>query len=223
MERGLWEGEGQMTERLCMLNTILLLILAIWVAVVQGETKALILVLRREARDGNRDGENDVQRQEGGRVAKARAVGGSGSHDKDVPASTGGHKPRKSHAGSSKGSKKDKKDELKRFYLWKVVTAKVTAYEPSSRSCKPYADGKTSTGKNAWRMDGCATDHRAIPKGTIVEIPGIGRRVVDDTGRAMRRSWNRGRYHVDVRMTYVWQCRKWGNPTLKVKLYRRRK
>lgn len=105
---------------------------------------------------------------------------------------------------------------------WKTITATVTAYEPSYRSCRPFHDGKTSTGTNAWRMNGCATDHRAIPVGTIVEIPGIGRRVVDDTGQAMRDSWSRGRYHIDVRMTYVWECRQWGTKRLKVKLYRRK-
>lgn len=105
---------------------------------------------------------------------------------------------------------------------WKTVRAKVTAYEPSRISCGKFANGRTSTNTNAWRTTGVATDPRAIPYGTVVDIPGIGKRVVDDCGSAMRRSWNRGIYHIDVRKTYVWQCRQWGTKILMVKLYRKK-
>ncbi len=107
------------------------------------------------------------------------------------------------------------------YVYWKTVTAKVTAYDPSYRCCGPFADGKTATGRNAWRTDGCAVDPRAIPYGTMVYIPGVGFRVADDTGIAMKRSWRRGVYHVDVRMTYHYQARRWGVKYLKVDLYRR--
>lgn len=106
----------------------------------------------------------------------------------------------------------------------KTIRAFVTAYEPSWRSCKPFADGKTSTGTNAWRMNGCATYKMAIPHGTFLDIPGIGLRVSDDTGGDMKKSWKEKRvYHIDVRMPYVWQCRKWGEQWLDVKIYKKKK
>lgn len=103
----------------------------------------------------------------------------------------------------------------------KTVMARVTAYEPGRRSCYPFADGKTSIGKNAWKMTGVAADPRALSYGTLVCIPRIGFRKVDDTGSAMRRSWKRGRYHLDVRMRSYSQARKWGSKWLKVKVYRK--
>ena len=42
-----------------------------------------------------------------------------------------------------------------------------------------------------------------------------------DTGPAMKRSRVRGRYHIDLRMKYYYQARKWGSQNLDVKLYRK--
>jgi 3D (Asp-Asp-Asp) domain-containing protein len=108
------------------------------------------------------------------------------------------------------------------YELWKVVHAKVTAYEPSSRSCGKFANGKTSIGENAWVMDGVATDPKAIPYGSYVEIPGVGLKEVDDTGSAMRHYWrSHGRYQIDLRMTYYGQAKSWGVKYLDVKVYRK--
>ena len=96
------------------------------------------------------------------------------------------------------------------YRYWGTVVAKVTAYEPSATSCSFSADGKTSTLRNAWRMDGCAVAPEAVPYGTLVWIPGVGWRMADDTGGAMKRSWKKGVYHIDVRMGTVSQCRRWG-------------
>lgn len=104
---------------------------------------------------------------------------------------------------------------------WKIVRAKVTAYCPCSRCCKPHADGRTATRKSAWKMNGCATYWKAIPKDWMVDIPGIGRKIVDDTGPAMKRSFQRGYYHIDVRMKYHYQARNWGVKWLTVKIYRK--
>ncbi len=60
-----------------------------------------------------------------------------------------------------------------------------------------------------------------MPYGTLVNIPGIGFRKVDDTGPAMKRSWAKGRYHIDVRMKYFYQARRWGLKSMDVKLYRK--
>ena len=107
------------------------------------------------------------------------------------------------------------------YELWKTVKAKVTAYDPSEVSCSGTADGLTSTMTNAWRLDGCAVNPNVIPYGTMVYIPDVGFRKADDTGSAMKRSWNRsGTYHVDVRMAYPYQARQWGVKWLKVYLFR---
>jgi 3D (Asp-Asp-Asp) domain-containing protein len=106
------------------------------------------------------------------------------------------------------------------YEYWKTVIAKVTAYEPSERCCPGTADGKTSIGHNAWKLDGCAVDPRAIPYGTMLYVPNVGYREADDTGSAMKRSWNRNRtFHVDVRMTYFSEARNWGVKYLPVKLF----
>jgi 3D (Asp-Asp-Asp) domain-containing protein len=110
----------------------------------------------------------------------------------------------------------------KGYVYWKTVRTKVTAYDPSRLSCGKFADGKTSIGQNAWVMDGVASDPTAIPYGTYVVIPGVGGKIVDDTGRAMRNSWRKhGRYHLDLRVTYPYQARRWGVKYLDVKLYRK--
>jgi 3D (Asp-Asp-Asp) domain-containing protein len=102
----------------------------------------------------------------------------------------------------------------------KTIQAKVTAYEPGRISCGRFADGKTSTGKNAWKMNGVATYPAAIPYGSIVYIEGAGFKIVDDTGAAMRNSWRRGIYHIDLRMSYVYQARKWGVQKKEVIIYK---
>jgi cystine transport system substrate-binding protein len=76
----------------------------------------------------------------------------------------------------------------------------------------------TSTRKNAWKLDGVAADPRLLPYGTIVDIPGVGRRVVDDTGGGMRRSARRGILHLDVRFSTVSEAREWGERWLMVKV-----
>jgi 3D (Asp-Asp-Asp) domain-containing protein len=126
-------------------------------------------------------------------------------------------------APASSGASRSASDSVPAGYVyWKTVRAKVTSYDPSRLSCGKFADGKTSIGQNAWVMDGVATDPRAIPYGTYVVIPGVGGKTVDDTGKAMRNSWRRyGRYHIDVRVLYPYQARRWGVKYLDVRLYRK--
>ncbi len=108
------------------------------------------------------------------------------------------------------------------WVYWKTVTARVTAYDPSYRCCGDSADGKTSTMTNAWKLNGIAVDPDAIPYGTLANIQGIGLRVADDTGAAMRRSWQReGVFHIDVRLKYFYQARNWGVKVLQVPLFRK--
>ena len=119
--------------------------------------------------------------------------------------------------------KKGPKDIPEGYEYWKTVKARVTAYEPSWRCCGRFADGKTSTNKNAWIMDGVGAYPKAIPYDTMVYIPKIGWKIVDDTGPAMRNSWRRKRrYHIDVRMTYFYQAKKWGSQNLEVILCKKK-
>ncbi|MBI5366431.1 MAG: 3D domain-containing protein [Planctomycetes bacterium] len=108
------------------------------------------------------------------------------------------------------------------YEYWRTVTAKVTAYDPSYRCCGDSADGRTSIMDDAWIMDGVAVDPRAIPYRTLLLVPGVGFREADDTGSAMRQSWERESvYHIDVRMPYFEQAREWGVKYLQIKLYRK--
>lgn len=107
------------------------------------------------------------------------------------------------------------------YEYWKTVRAKCTAYCPCRRCCGRFANGRTSTGRNAWRPDGCGVDPRLIPYGIMIKIPGAGVRRADDTGPAMRRSSRRGVHHIDIRMVYHWNARQWGKRWRSIKLYRK--
>ncbi len=116
-----------------------------------------------------------------------------------------------------KKAEKTVKKVKKKNYVerWAVVTA----YCPCSKCCGYATPGRTSTGKSAWKP-GIAADPRAIPYGTEIYVKGYGRRVVDDTGGAMRHSWRRkGVLHLDIRMTYHYQAVKWGRKMMKVRIY----
>lgn len=97
--------------------------------------------------------------------------------------------------------------------------ALTTAYCPCPKCCGLHSPGITSTGKNAW-TPGLAADPLYLDYGTRVFVPGYGLSVVDDTGGAMRRHWRRnGLLHIDVRMTYHYEARQWGNQYLRVRIY----
>lgn len=102
-----------------------------------------------------------------------------------------------------------------------TVNAKVTAYEPSYLSCGKSADGLTSIGHDAWYMDGCAVDPRAIPYGYVIYIPGIGLREADDTGPAMKRNWRKGVIQIDARFPDVYSAKQWGVQRLDVKVFKK--
>lgn len=106
------------------------------------------------------------------------------------------------------------------YTLWKETRAKITAYEPTSESCGRFADGTTSIGEDAWKTDGVAVDPRAIPYGALIWIPGVGFRKADDTGAAMKQSWEkRGQYHIDLRMKFREQAFNWGVKKRKIRIY----
>lgn len=103
-----------------------------------------------------------------------------------------------------------------------VVNAKVTGYSDDKistgwrRNClgvpvyaygpnkgKRKRVGITSTGTQAQRGT-LATDHRYLPVGTIIHVPGYGVGIVEDTGGALKG------YHVDLFFTTRKQALIWG-------------
>ncbi len=100
------------------------------------------------------------------------------------------------------------------------VIAKVTAYEPSKRSCGKFADGKTSIMKNAYDLTGIAADPTVLPYGTVVYIPEVGYKTVDDTGIAMKKSWRQKKeLHIDLRFLTVKAAVEWGVKYKKIEIY----
>ena len=104
------------------------------------------------------------------------------------------------------------------FIKSKPIRMKVTAYYPGKECCGKFADGKTATGRDAWETFGVAADPKLLPYGTKLKIPGIGIRVVDDTGGAMRKSAKQGVYHIDVRFHNYKEAKKFGVKWLDVKI-----
>ena len=97
---------------------------------------------------------------------------------------------------------------------------KVTAYCCCSICCEKWSGGGvTSTGRDA-SLPGAAADPRVLPYGTVLDIPGIGVRAIDDTGGAMRKSARKQAIHIDVRMATHAEARAWGVRWLEVGVVR---
>lgn len=97
-----------------------------------------------------------------------------------------------------------------------ITNGMVTAYTPGVESCGEFADGYTAT------MQDASQPGIAVPKvhlrdyrkrGVIVDVPGYGRYVPDDTGGALNRSLEEGHFHVDIRYQEVQVCYEWGRKT----------
>lgn len=82
---------------------------------------------------------------------------------------------------------------------WLPIQVTTTAYSPTVEQC----DGDphvTARGTDAFSTYGIAADPRALPYGSALRIPGYGDFPVDDTGGRMRRSWESGVVHLDLRI-----------------------
>jgi len=120
----------------------------------------------------------------------------------------------------------------------KWVRALVTAYTPwdAIDSNSGYQDGYTATmvdttSGNPNDMYGVAADPRAIPYGTEIYVPDYweslqanqnsipSRIIVDDTGGMMRRNWDRGVLHIDVRYRTTEAAKKWGKRWVTIFIY----
>lgn len=111
-----------------------------------------------------------------------------------------------------------------------VVTMIVTGYSVDRKQCGK-TDGITAMGRNGKKFSGVAADNTLLPLGTKVFIPGVGERLVDDTGGDMRKAAKRGAvwegkprpdisyYHIDLRFTGKNAKQKalaWGRRTVEV-------
>lgn len=101
---------------------------------------------------------------------------------------------------------------------YREIEAEVTAYCPCRHCCGKYADGKTSTGKNAW-LRGAAVDPQTISYGSRIYIPGYGTVQADDTGVAMRKAARQGKVLIDVRFVLHQDALNWGRQKLTVRVY----
>jgi 3D (Asp-Asp-Asp) domain-containing protein len=113
----------------------------------------------------------------------------------------------------------DNQEVVKTVYKKESVDtfqAKVTAYCPCSKCCGKDADGVTSKGVDA-NLPGIAADPKRVPYGTVLNVPGYGSAVVDDTGGAMRRSTV---VHLDVRFKTHQEALNWGVKELAVEIVR---
>ncbi len=120
--------------------------------------------------------------------------------------------------GFGRLTKETEAREETQIKIRKAIKMKVTAYCPCKKCCGKHADGKTSTNRDAYKTFGVAADPAVIPYGTVLIIPGVGERVVDDTGGAMRQSTKKGIYHIDVRFHSHQEAKNFGVQWLKVKI-----
>jgi len=100
---------------------------------------------------------------------------------------------------------------------------KTTAYCKCRVCCGTSANGRTSIGDRARIINGVAADPRAIPYRSKVYIEGVGFKEVDDTGSAMRRSWRRGIYHLDIRFSSHSQAKRYGTKWIDVVYFHKKK
>lgn len=63
---------------------------------------------------------------------------------------------------------------------------KITAYCPCEKCCGKWADGYTSSGDKATEGITIAADWSILPEGTILDIDGVGERIIQDTGGAIK-------------------------------------
>ena len=91
------------------------------------------------------------------------------------------------------------------------VRALTTGYCPCFRCCGLFADGRTAINREVSKFPfGLAVAKSLIPFRTLVDVPGYGLAMVDDTGGAMRQDATRGVVHLDLRFVGHQQARQWG-------------
>jgi 3D (Asp-Asp-Asp) domain-containing protein len=91
------------------------------------------------------------------------------------------------------------------------VPVKTTGYCPCTICCGAFSDGRTAINRDVTKFPyGIAVEPKLVPYRLMVDVPGYGVAMVDDTGGAMRRSATKGVIHFDLRFTTHTQARQWG-------------
>ena len=92
----------------------------------------------------------------------------------------------------------------------RIHRVKTTAYCCCEICCENFSDGLTSTMRDARKTVGVAIDPKVFSYGDKFFIRGIGIRIADDTGGAMRQSTKKGVKHIDIRMASHKLAREYG-------------
>jgi 3D (Asp-Asp-Asp) domain-containing protein len=91
------------------------------------------------------------------------------------------------------------------------VAVKTTGYCPCALCCGLFADGKTAINRDVTQFPyGIAVEPKLVPYRLMVDVPGYGTAMVDDTGGAMRQSAKEGIVHFDLRFVTHSEARRWG-------------
>jgi len=97
-----------------------------------------------------------------------------------------------------------------------ALTVKATAYSFREPAHAPY--GHLNCMGGVLDDTQIAADTRYYPLGTILEIDGLGRRIVTDRGSAII-----GRYHIDVHFSNLTAMRRWGTREVNIHVVKTRK
>lgn len=91
------------------------------------------------------------------------------------------------------------------------VPVKTTGYCPCWICCGASSDGRTAINRDVTQFPyGIAVEPKLVPYRLMIDVPGYGSAMVDDTGGAMRQSATKGVVHFDLRFTSHSQARSWG-------------
>jgi 3D (Asp-Asp-Asp) domain-containing protein len=103
----------------------------------------------------------------------------------------------------------------KKQYVIKVLA---TAYCPCKKCCGKWADGKTSTNRNAY-LPGVAVDPKWIPLGAKLSIPEYNKGewvIADDIGGAIKKKKNKP-HRIDVRFKTHQEALEWGRKIITIR------
>jgi 3D (Asp-Asp-Asp) domain-containing protein len=91
------------------------------------------------------------------------------------------------------------------------VQVLTTGYCPCALCCGVFSDGRTAINRSVETYPfGIAVEPKLIPYRSLVDVPGYGLAMVDDTGGAMRQSATKAIVHFDLRFQTHTQARAWG-------------
>jgi len=98
-----------------------------------------------------------------------------------------------------------------------TITVRATAYSWREPAHRKWGSRNAIGGSLARPIEGlghCAVDPRVIPLGSILHVPGIGKRIATDTGRLIR-----GR-DLDIHFNSLREMREWGARRVTVRVLR---